>query len=140
MAQATNGSEVTVHYTGTFDDGTVFDSSADREPITFTIGEGDVIPGFESAVVGMAEGDKKTVIVPPEEAYGPRIEEMVIQSPISELPVDDPEEGMVFQASVQGQTVYFVVAGIDDETVTLDGNHPMAGKQLNFELELIKIS
>lgn len=139
MTQATKGAEVTVHYTGTFDDGTVFDSSAEREPITFVIGEGSVIPGFEAAVEGMEEGEKKSVSVSPEDAYGLHIEEMVIQSPKSELPVD-PEEGMVFQASVQGQTVYFVVAGIDGESVTLDGNHPMAGKQLNFELELVKVA
>jgi len=139
MAQATKGSEVTVHYTGTFDDGTVFDSSREREPLTFVLGEGSVIAGFESAVEGMEEGETKQVSLPPEDAYGPHIQEMVIQSPKSELPVE-PEEGMVFQASVQGQTVYFVVAGIDDETVTLDGNHPMAGKQLNFDLELVKVA
>lgn len=138
MSQATKGSEVTVHYTGTLDDGTVFDSSRDREPLTFVLGEGAVIAGFEAAVEGMEEGQTKKVSLSPDEAYGPHVQEMVIQSQKSELPVE-PEEGMVFQASVQGQTVYFVVSGIEEETVTLDGNHPMAGKQLNFDLELVKV-
>ncbi len=139
MAKAIQGSEVKVHYAGTFDDGTVFDSSEGKDPLSFVIGEGTVIPGFEAAVLGMEVGDKKSVTIPPEEAYGPHIADMVIQSPKSELPVE-AEEGMVFQASVQGEVMYFVVTGVEGDVVTLDGNHPMAGKQLNFELELVAIA
>ncbi len=139
MTLAQKGSQVSVHYTGTFDDGSVFDSSRDKEPLSFVIGEGTVIPGFEDALLGMAPGEVKNVSIPPEEGYGLHSEEMVIHSPVDDLPVT-PEVGMVFQADVQGQTMYFMVAAVEDNVVTLDGNHPMAGKQLHFELELVAVA
>lgn len=139
MTKATKGSEVSVHYTGTFDDGTVFDTSAEREPLSFVLGEGTVIPGFENAVEGMEVGEKKNVSIEPDDAYGPHVDDMVISSPLSELPVENPEVGMVLQANVQDQVVYFVISNIENDVVTLDGNHPMAGKRLNFELELVTV-
>ena len=141
MAQAKHGDTVRVHYTGTFDDGTVFDSSAEREPLQFTIGSGQVIPGFDNAVLDMVVGAKKKVNIPAEQAYGPRSEELVAEIGRDRLPADlEIEVGQQLQVGLAdgGQTVVLIV-DLNDETVTLDANHPMAGMDLNFELELIEI-
>ena len=141
MSQAKTGDTVKVHYTGKLEDGTQFDSSAGRDPLEFTVGSGQVIPGFEKAVEGMAVGDSRTVNIPPEDAYGPRHEQMVQQVPKTALPDDlDPTEGMALQARGQdGNVVNLTVTAVDTDSITVDGNHPLAGKPLNFDIQLVEI-
>jgi len=141
MTQAKQGDTVKVHYTGTLANGTQFDSSAGREPLEFTLGEGNVIPGFEAAVVGMNTGESKTVTVGSEQAYGPRIEEAVRQFPRSGIPEHiQLEVGLQLQAQdSSGRPLMLTVVELDEETVTLDANHPLAGKDLVFELELVEV-
>jgi peptidylprolyl isomerase len=141
MTQAQRGDKVKVHYTGKLDDGTVFDSSEGREPLEFTLGQGQVIPGFEEGVVGMEPGDSKTLNIPPEQAYGPHRPEGVFEIERSEIPPSIPlQEGMRLQANQQGgRTVELTVVEFDDSKVTLDGNHPLAGKDLTFDIELVEI-
>ncbi len=140
MTEAKQGDTVKVHYKGTLDDGTVFDSSYERDPLTFTLGDGQIIPGFESAVEGMQEGDAKEVTVASQDAYGDRNEENMIQVERSKLPDDvEPELGMMLQMKTQDdQVVYVTITDMDEETVTLDGNHPLAGKDLTFNIELVE--
>lgn len=135
------GNQVSVHYTGTFEDGEVFDSSREREPLTFEVGAGQMIPGFDQAVVGMAEGDTKKFTLSPDEAYGPRNEELLIDIPNANFPEDMKlEVGMMLQLTNQeGQPVPATVAEINEESVKMDVNHPMAGKTLNFDIEIVEI-
>jgi len=142
MTQAKSGDTVKIHYTGTLDDGTQFDSSAGRDPLQFTLGTGQVIPGFDKAVEGMTVGDSKQVNIPAEDAYGPRREQMVQDVPRSALPNDlDPVEGMALQAKGQdGQVINLTVTDVKDDSITVDGNHPLAGKALNFDIELVDIA
>jgi FKBP-type peptidyl-prolyl cis-trans isomerase 2 len=141
MTQAQNGNRVKVHYTGKLDDGSVFDSSEGREPLEFTVGEGQVIPGFEQGVVGMEPGDSKTLNIPSDEAYGPRRPEGVFEIERSEIPPSIPlEEGMRLQANQGGRTVELMVVEIDESKVTLDGNHPLAGRDLTFDIQLVEVS
>lgn len=142
MAEAQNGNEVKVHYTGKLDDGTVFDSSDGREPIEFTVGEGQVIPGFEQAVVGMEVGEKKTVTIPCDDAYGPRRDDMVVTVDKDKFPEGvEPEQGQRFQVgSEQGQAIPAVVTDVTESKVTLDANSPLAGQDLTFEIELVEVS
>ena len=141
MKQAQNGDQVAVHYHGKLNDGTTFDSSEGRDPLTFTVGSGQVIKGFDDAVLMMSEGDKKTVVIACENGYGTRNEDMIIEFPISDFPSDmEPEEGMELQMSDdQGNIFPVVVAEVHDEIVILDANHPLAGQELIFELELVSI-
>lgn len=141
MPEAQIGDTVQVHYTGKLEDGSVFDSSQDREPLTFTLGQGQVIPGFESIVVGMNEGEAATKTVPVEEAYGPRREDLLMEVPKAQLPPDlEPEVGQVLEVQGEGgQRAQVFVADVGEEAVTLDGNHPLAGKDLVFEIELVAI-
>lgn len=141
MSEAQSGDQVTVAYTGKLDDGTVFDTSEDREPISFVIGEEQVIPGFEDAVVGMEEGESKTATISPEDGYGHPTDERVFSVGRDELPDElDPEVGDRLEVrSQQGQTFPAVVAEADEATVTLDANHPLAGEELTFEIELLSI-
>lgn len=141
MSQVQNGSTVKVHYTGTFDDGTVFDSSVDRDPMEFTIGEGKLIPGFEQAVIGMNVGDSTTQRIPAEEAYGPHIKELIVEVDKSQFPPDmTPEIGLQLQIRQDnGQTTIVRITGISEDKVTLDANHPLAGKDLNFEIKLVEV-
>jgi FKBP-type peptidyl-prolyl cis-trans isomerase 2 len=144
MAQATqakDGDTVKVNYTGTLDDGTVFDTSFNREPLEFTIGEGQLIPAFEEAAVGMTPGERKTVHIPSNEAYGPRHEELVAKVDRTEFPEGlDPEIGnMLKMQRPDGQTLVVTVTDISDEDVTLDANHPLAGKDLNFDIEMVEV-
>ena len=135
------GDTVRVHYTGTLDDGTTFDSSAGREPLEFTLGEGMVIPGFESTVEGMAPGDKRRQRIEPAKAYGDRDEERVIQMPRSELP-PDAKVAVGDRVRLQDETGHVHAARISDlglETLTLDFNHELAGQALTFEIELVEI-
>jgi peptidylprolyl isomerase len=140
MSQAKQGDTVRVHYTGTLDDGQEFDSSRGHDPLTFTIGEGAVIQGFDDAVTGMAVGDEKRVTIPAAEAYGPRRDELTVQIPRTELPSDlEIEEGTQLRMEQGEQSVVVTVREMDDETVTLDANHPLAGQSLTFDLRLVEI-
>jgi len=140
VTTATRGDTVKVHYTGTLADGTVFDSSDGRDPIEFTIGGETVIAGFENAVVGLEVGERVKVVVGPDDAYGPRSDEKIIVIERSRLPEEpDPEVGMILQAQTPDGTVMFSIVGIEDDQVTLDGNHPLAGKELTFDIELTEI-
>lgn len=142
MAQAENGSTVKVHYTGRLDDDSVFDTSRQREePLEFTLGEGQVIPGFEKAVQGMEPGQSKTVHIESEQAYGPYRDDMVLEVDRNQLPEEvDPEVGQRLQLRQQnGEIVNVTLTEISDSEVTLDANHPLAGKDLDFDIELVEI-
>ncbi|MFA7346562.1 MAG: FKBP-type peptidyl-prolyl cis-trans isomerase [Desulfurivibrionaceae bacterium] len=142
MSQAKKGDSVKIHYTGTLADGTVFDSSAGREPLGFTLGGGQVIAGFEEAVLGMAVGDKKTVTIPSHKAYGEKNLELVIEVPRNQVPPDlNPEVDQKLQmGGPNGELVVVTVVAVDDQVVVLDANPPLAGKDLTFALELVAIS
>lgn len=139
---AQTGDTVHVHYTGTLNDGTEFDSSAGNEPLAFTVGEGQVIPGFDAAVRGMEPGEAKTVTIPADEAYGARREEMVLRVDRDSLPEGlDPEVGdQLALSTAEGQQVPVRVTDVSPEGVTLDANHPLAGEDLTFEITLTDIS
>ena len=141
MSQAKAGDTVKIHYTGTLDDGTQFDSSAGRDPLEFELGSGQVIPGFEKAVEGMSVGDTKTVNIPAEDAYGPRHDQMIQEVPRSALPDDiEPQVGMGLQARrPDGAMLDLTITEVGEESITVDGNHPLAGQALNFDLELVEI-
>jgi len=142
MAQAKSGDTVQVHYTGTLSDGSTFDSSEGREPLEFTLGEGGVIPGFENAVIGMAVEESKEVTIPCAEAYGEHNVEMVQEVPRDALPGDmELELGMPLQAEAPDGEVFVVtVTSLTDDTVILDGNHPLAGQDLTFNIQLVGIA
>ncbi len=142
MAQAKQGDTVKVHYTGTLEDGSVFDSSVERAPLEFTLGAGQLIAGFDEAVSGMSPGEKKVVKIPAEKGYGPRRDEMTAEVSRSELPPDlEPKIGMQLQANQQdGRSMVVTVVEVKDESVTLDANHPLAGKELTFEIELLEVA
>ena len=141
MTQAKSGDTVRIHYTGTLDDGTEFDSSSGRDPLEFALGAGQVIPGFDSAVDGMAVGESKTVTIPAEEAYGERHEQLVQQVSRGALPDDiEPAVGMQLQSqSPEGQVMMLVVTEVEEESITVDANHPLAGQALTFAIELVEI-
>lgn len=141
MAAAEQGDTVTVHYTGTLEDGTVFDTSEERDPISFEIGADEVIPGFEEAVLGLEPGDSASTTLPPEEAYGTRSDERILPVPRTELPEDmDPDVGDELEVQLEnGQRAPARVAETDESTVTLDLNHPLAGRELTFEVELVDV-
>ena len=141
MTRAKSGDTVRIHYTGTLDDGSVFDSSEGREPLEFALGSGQVIPGFDSGVTGMSVGDKKTINIPCAEAYGEVFEEAKQVVAREHIPADIPLDlGTQLQMQApNGQAMTVTVAAVDDESVTLDGNHPLAGKDLTFALELVSI-
>ncbi len=138
---AKDGNTVKVHYTGKLDDGTIFDTSVEREPLEFTIGAGQMIPGFEGAVRGMQVGQVKTVTIPAEEAYGPHNEDMVMVVERDKLPENlNPVVGQRLQKQQEdGNTAVVVVTDVSDTTITLDTNYPLAGKALTFEIELLEI-
>jgi len=132
---------VDVHYHGYFH-GTdeVFDSSLEREPLTFLVGHGQMIPGFEAEILGAVVGEKRTFTLEPDRAYGPRQEEAVMQRSKAEFPENvDLEVGMRFQAEVGGMPTPVEITGIEGDVVTVDFNHPMAGKTLTFEIEIMSI-
>ena len=142
MSQAKNGDTVKVHYTGTLNNGEEFDSSRDREPLEFVIGEGNVIPGFENGVVGMEEGDSKNISIPPEEAYGINNEELIVEMNRNEFPENiTPSVGLQLQMMQQnGNPVNVMITALDDRSVTLDANHPLAGQTLRFDIKLVELS
>lgn len=141
MTKARQGSTVKVHYTGTLDDGTVFDSSLGGEPLVVTIGSSQVISGFERGLMGMAESEKKTIRLEPNEAYGFRNEDLLFIVPRSDVPVEIKcEVGQRYQISDgEGNTFVAAIVNLAPEEVTFDANHPLAGMALNFDLEMIEI-
>ncbi len=140
MPQAKQGDKVAIHYKGQLDDGTVFDSSEGREPLEFQIGANQVIPGFEAAVMGLDVGQKRTTRIEPDQAYGPRRDEMVITVGKERFPEDmEIELGQEFQLGGGGGDMPVVVTDVTENMVTLDGNHPLAGKALTFHVELVSI-
>jgi peptidylprolyl isomerase len=141
IAAAKDGDTVRVHYTGTLDDGTEFDSSVGDDPLEFTVGGGQTISGFDQAVVGMKPGESKTVTIPPEEAYGPYRDELVQVVDRSDLPADpEPEVGQQWESrQPDGRVVKFIVIEVTESTVTLDANYRLAGETLTFEIELVEI-
>ena len=141
MTQAKKGDKVQVHYKGYLEDGKIFDSSEGKPPLDVVLGTGTVIPGFDAALAGMAVGDKKTVKIPLEQAYGPHNAEMVMQVPKSQVPPDlKPEIGQKLQVGgADGELMTVEVIDVTDEFVTLDANPPLAGKDLTFDLELVAI-
>ena len=138
---AHDGDTVRVHYTGTLEDGTIFDTSRERDPLEFTLGGGEIIPGFEEAVRGMQVGQVNTVTIPPDEAYGPHRDEMVMVIPRGQLPDGlNPAIGQQLQMQrPDGTAAVVVVSEVSEATITVDGNHPLAGKDITFEIELVEI-
>jgi len=141
MTQAISGQQVKVHYTGKLDDGTIFDSSLNGEPLTFTLGSGHVIAGFDKGVTGMAVHESRTIKIPAVDAYGPYQAGMVIELPKTEIPAHlTLKPGQRVQLKTpQGMITVNVVAETET-TITLDGNHPLAGKDLTFDLQLVEIT
>ena len=141
MNTVKNGNTVSVHYTGTLNDGTQFDSSREREPLSFLVGDGQVIPGFESAVLGMQEGETKTVTILAENAYGPKNDQAVQVVERNRFP--NGFEGNVGESVTgqtgEGQAFRATIVSVEENTVTLDFNHPLAGQDLTFEVELVSI-
>ena len=142
MSKVKEGDTVKVHYTGTLTDGTVFDTSEEREPLEFTLGQGQLIPGFEKAVVGMNVGDSTEVEIPSDDAYGESREDLVISVPKDQLPDDvEPQVGMQLQVNQQdGQPIPVRITDVGEENLTLDANHPLAGQDLKFEIELVEVA
>jgi peptidylprolyl isomerase len=136
-----DGQKVKIHYTGTLDDGEQFDTSTGRDPLEFELGAGMVIPGFEAGVKDMAVGEKKSIHIPAAEAYGERREDMIMEFERSRLPEDlKPEVGMHLQMQgPQGQPVAVKITSVAEASITIDANHPLAGRNLNFDLELVEI-
>ncbi len=135
------GNKVSVHYHGRLTDGSTFDSSEGRDPLQFTAGAGQVIKGFDDAVMSMTIGEKKTVNIPVAEAYGERNEDMVMEYPVSDFPADmAPQVGMELQMGDNAGNVFpVVIVAINGDMVVLDANHPLAGQDLTFEIELVSI-
>lgn len=142
MSTVKKGDNIKVHYHGTLTDGTVFDSSHGREPLAFEVGSGMVIAGFDNGVLEMAVGDKKTVHIPAAEAYGAKDESLLLEFPRTQFPADlTPEPGMQLNMSnQQGQQFPVVIIDVKEDVVILDANHPLAGRDLTFDLELVEIS
>lgn len=141
MEQVKNGDTVKVHYHGRLEDGTTFDSSEGRDPLEFEVGAGNVIKGFDDGVLGMQKGEKKTIHIPAEDAYGPSVPENVIEFPRTQFPQDmQPETGMQLNLRSQdGQSFPVVITEVKDDVVILDANHPLAGKALIFDVEVVEI-
>ncbi|MVA97062.1 peptidylprolyl isomerase [Nitratireductor sp. CAU 1489] len=141
MAEVKSGDVVRIHYTGKLTDGTEFDSSDGREPLEFEVGSGQIIPGLDNHVTGMSVGDKSTVTIPAEEAYGPRDQNQVQALPRTQIPdTIELSVGTRLQASTpDGQPVGLTVVELTDDTVTVDANHPLAGQDLVFDVEVVEI-
>lgn len=138
MMQA--GTTVRVHYKGTLEDGSVFDSSEGGDPLEFEVGAGTIIPGFEAAVVAMQPGDTQSVKIPSGQAYGEVNEDLIAKVPRDQMPGEiTPEVGMMLQVKTPEGEVPVNIVEVGEETVTLDGNHPLAGQDLTFELTLVSV-
>jgi len=142
MRQAKCGDRVIVHYTGKLENGEVFANSKVGEPFEFTIGKGEVIPGFERGVIGMEVGETKTITVPPEEAYGPRREELLVDVRKSALPENiTPAIGEQLEIPQQdGNLIMVTIFDMSEDTITLDANHPLAGTTVTFIIQLIGVT
>ena len=141
MSQVKNNDTVRVHYTGKLADGQVFDSSLEREPIEFTMGQGQLIPGFEKGLLDMEVNEKKTINIPSEEAYGEPRQELIQEVDKNQLPDEiKPEVGMgLVSKSPDGREMNLVVREVKEDSIVVDGNHPLAGKDLTFDLEVVEI-
>jgi peptidylprolyl isomerase len=141
MVQAQIGDTVKINFTGKLEDGSVFGSTTDREPLEFKLGEGQILPGVEKGIEGMNVGESKTIKVPPEQAYGQHRKELVEEVGRNQFPKDvEPQVGQSFKVpQPNGQAAVVRVVNVSESTVTLDANHPLAGKDLTFELELLDI-
>lgn len=142
MQQAKSGDTVKVHYSGRLTDGTTFDSSEGRDPLEFKVGNGDVIKGFDDGVNGMSVGEKKTLHIPADEAYGQKDDNRVVEFPRTNFPPDlEPEVGMQLNmTSGSGQVFPVTIVEVADDVVILDANHPLAGQDLIFDIELVHIA
>jgi len=142
MSTVENGNTVSVHYTGTLNDGTQFDSSQGRDPLSFQVGDGQVIPGFDNAVVGMTVGDSKTFTISADEAYGPKNEEAIQEVSKTRFPEGyDAQVGQSVTGQNEiGQNFQALIIAEADETITLDFNHPLAGQDLTFNVELVSVA
>lgn len=133
------GDTVRIHYTGKYEDGTVFDSSEGKDPLEFVAGSQQIIPGLDKAILEMSEGDQETVTVPPEEAYGDREPALAQEVERNQLP-EGVTEGAALEAEVGGQKTMLWVTELNDETAVVDANHPLAGKTLVFDVELVSVT
>jgi FKBP-type peptidyl-prolyl cis-trans isomerase 2 len=142
MTQVKATDRVKVHYTGKLATGEIFDSSINRAPLEFTMGTGQLIPGFENGVLGMAINEKKTIVIPCAEAYGESIAEMIQEVPKSQLPPDlTPEVGMGLTTTTpDGHEIQLVVTEVNETSIVVDANHPLAGQDLTFEIEVVEIN
>lgn len=136
------GQTVTVNYTAKLEDGTVFDTTEDKDPLEFQLGDNRVIPGFENAVMEMTPGDTTTAQIAPEDAFGPHVDDRVMQVPRSQLPADlEPQIGQQLEIPQEnGAPIRVTITALDDESITLDANHPLAGQSLTFDIELLDVS
>lgn len=141
MKKAKNGDTVKVHYTGSLDDGTIFDSSEGKEPLQFTIGDGQLLPAFEQGVVGLAVGETTNIQLTAQEGYGLKQDKLIGKLPLEALPPDlTPEVGMRLQMKTpEDQVVILKIIEVSDNDITVDANHELAGEDLNFEIELVRI-
>jgi len=142
MSQVKANDKVKVHYTGKLADGQVFDSSLEREPMEFQMGQGQLIPGFENGILDMKVNEKKTVVIPSNEAYGEIRDELIQEVPNDRLPPEiKPEVGMgLVSTTPEGQEIQLVVKEVKDAAIVVDGNHPLAGQELTFEIEVLEIN
>lgn len=142
MSEARNGDRVKVHYTGKLWDGRILGSTENNQPVEFTIGSGQIVPGIEKGIIGMEVGERKTITIPPEDGFGPRREELVVDVNKSELPENmEPAIGQrVRMPHDDGQNIDLVITDVAEDTITLDANHPLAGRMLLFDLELVAIA
>lgn len=142
MSQVKKNDTIKVHYTGKLSSGEVFDSSLERDPMEFTVGSGQLIPGFENGVIDMKINEKKTITIPSAEAYGEPRKELIQEVPKDRLPEEiKPEVGMgLVSKTPEGQEIQLVVKEVNDESIVVDGNHPLAGQDLTFEIEVVGIN
>jgi FKBP-type peptidyl-prolyl cis-trans isomerase 2 len=141
MKEAQVGDLVRVHYTGKLQDGEVFDSSKERDPLEFTLGDKDLLAGFENGVVGMKPGESKSVTLEPENAFGDRREDLLLKLPKTEFPENiTPSVGLQLKlSSASGNDMTVVITEVGEDSVTLDGNHPLSGQTVTFDIELLEI-
>ncbi len=142
MSQVKQNDKVKVHYTGKLSNGEVFDSSLDREAMEFQMGQGQLIPGFENGILDMKLNEKKTIVIPADEAYGEVRQELIQEVPNDRLPPEiKPEVGMgLVSTTPEGQEIQLVVKEVKENAIVVDGNHPLAGKELTFEVEVVGIN
>lgn len=142
MSQVKKDDNVKVHYTGKLANGEVFDSSEGREPLAFQVGAGQMIPGFDKGVIDMAINEKKTIVVSPDEAYGAMQKELIQEVPKSQLPGNiEPEVGMrLVSTTPEGQEIPLTITEVKEEDIVVDANHPLAGKELTFDIEIVAIN